>query len=147
MRRSPLLEFQVAIYQHFKKYNAPIFEDLASIPGDQFPRIVIGEFAGKAMGSKASYTQEVTLTLHLYSTCPGKEEINKVLDSAIRCVNEPLPEMGGGFYLLNLGVDEYEVFSLEDEDGNFAVYHGTLTIKATIHVFVLSYVVIEWEVK
>lgn len=133
--RSPLVEFQRLIYQHLKSYGAPVYDELHNLLG--FPRIVIGEFSGKKEGSKSTSTQQVLLTLHLYTSreSEGKEEMNKLINNTIQCLSKQLPEMDNCFSLLSLQVDNYEVYALEDSDGNFYCYHASMDLEAKIQDF------------
>ena len=133
IKRTPLVELQTAIYQHFKNSGAPIFEDLHDLV--EFPRIVIGEFSGKKEGSKSTNGQTVILTLHLYSKEEGKEEINGLINNTIKCLSLKLPPLDRCFSIIGSWVESYEVYPLEDEDGNFACYHATIDVQFMIQDF------------
>jgi hypothetical protein len=73
IRRTPLLELQTTVYNLLKSYAAPVVDNPAKLPDKTY--INIGEYTGRPESSKDLFLQEVTLTLHVYSTERAKNDV------------------------------------------------------------------------
>lgn len=134
--RLPLNALQSAIYNYFASQGAPIYDNLAEIGPHEFPRIEIGEQTGEATSTKSEIQHELTFLLHVYSKKRGKKELNDFMNAIstliyIGGVNEEIRLMDG-FELLDIGVDYYESFLVEDNDANFDSYHGIIRVTALV---------------
>lgn len=130
MRRTPLVAFQTALYEHFRKYKAPICDDSPEVGAT--PHIEIGEYTCEPTGTKDTGSQEVTYTLHVYSVQRGKAEINRWLDAMTAIIeNDPI-QISEGFSVLHCWVGFYEAFRVETDDGKFAYHHGAMRVHAKI---------------
>lgn len=143
--RIPLNEMQKAIYELLSSRGAPVFDNLADL--DVFPRIEIGEQNGDADGTKVEYGHKIEMLLHVYSRSEGKKELNDYMNATSALIGSTSPEsveLENSFKLLEWGVTYYESFLVEDEDADFAGYHGILKITALIQEFGGAQVSLPW---
>lgn len=130
--KTSLWPLQVSILKRLKahaelmKTVTGIYDDVSSARA--FPYVSLGEDTATPWGTKTNSGEEVTTTLHVWSTYNGKKEAKQILSFVLESItSEPLP-LDGGFFMEYSNLDFMEIFT--DPDGQ--TRHGVVRLRFKI---------------
>lgn len=113
---------QAAIYQALSTLSYPVYDDVPQ--GAAFPYIVIGDDTSIPFDDDCNVGAESTITIHVWSTCPGRKEVKQITDSVYnRLHRQNLPIAGG--YTITLNAEHQDSFL--DPDG--VTRHGVIRFR------------------
>lgn len=149
--RLPLNEIQSALYNYLSAKGAPVHDNLSSLSPQTFPRVEFGEQTGEAVSTKVESQHSLAFLLHVYSKKKGKKELNDYMSAISTLIFIGLQTkeivLENNFELLDIGVDYYESFLVEDEDADFDSYHGVIRVAALVQDLGAKTLDLPWKIK
>jgi Protein of unknown function (DUF3168) len=125
--KSALYPLQVAIYNRLKADTSLKVYD--QVPEKAvFPYVSIGEDTVTDNSTKTEDGEEITHTLHVYSSYNGRKEVKELMSKVLeQLTNQPL-ELSGGFVLDDLTLDMMQVL----ETSGTPLKHGVMRFRFKI---------------
>jgi hypothetical protein len=116
------VSIQAAIYQALSTLSYPVYDDVPQ--NAEFPYIVIGDDTSIPFDDDCNVGAESTITIHVWSTYPGRKEVKQIMDSVYnRLHRQNLPIAGG--YSITLNAEYQDSFL--DPDGT--TRHGVIRFR------------------
>lgn len=123
--KSPLLPLQKAIYNRLKTtLSCPVYDAVPD--GAAMPYVTLGEDTGIDWSTKLETGQEVTHTLHVWSSYNGAAEVKEIVDNVIKQITATPLEVTG-FYMVMTVLDMVEI--MRDPNG---YRHGVIRFRFKI---------------
>jgi len=123
--KSPLLLLQKAIYERLKaSLPCSVYDEVPA--GASMPYVTLGEDTARDWSTKLEAGQEITHTLHVWSTYNGMKEAKEIIDKVIQALTSA-PLQVEGFYVVVAMLDMVE--TLRDPEG---YRHGVIRFRFKI---------------
>lgn len=125
--RSPFLPLHKAMRDRIK--SATSREVYDQVPENAaMPYIAMGEMEARDWSDKINPGQEVTSTIHIWSSYPGRKEAAQIMDEIISTLTSSPLSLEGGFRAVVSALDLAEI--IVDIDG--ITRHGVIRFKYKI---------------
>lgn len=126
--KTALFPLQIAIYNRLK--SNPDLTVYDAVPeGAAFPYVSIGEDTVVDESTKTDNGEEITHTLHVYSSYNGRKEVKEIMNKVLETLtNEPL-QLGSGFFMESFNLDMMQVL----ETSGTPLKHGVMRFRAKIN--------------
>lgn len=127
-----LLPLQSAVYKRLA--NDPLVSELVTGVYDvvasehTFPYLTVGEPNLLPLETKDTYSEEISLVIHVWSIYSGKAEAYKVLDAILKAIGKGL-SIEGPFTLLKIKKPSMNVIDDADPRIKHGIARFTFTIK------------------
>lgn len=127
--KSALFPLQISLFNRLKNdtsVKVPVYDSVSE--GAGFPYITLGEDTVIPNDSKTYDGEEITHTLHVWSTYNGKKEVKEIMSSVLDSLTrEPL--IVNGFFVEFSRLDLMQVF---ETDGT-PLKHGVIRMRFRIN--------------
>lgn len=119
MQRSPLQSVSRALYDRLHlaiTRGGRTIDVFAYVTeGQKFPYISLGTATSVDDSTASEYVREVRISIDYWSRYPGDAELQELMDAGLqRLINGTFPSLGAEFALIDMTLEDEDIFVLAD---------------------------------